>query len=78
MVVLVSLQATFTMQLKPNKCSDDTWSMVKLTHENLTDHKSYEYNIDGVTAENDCYYHCSEYFTNFVILIILFLTLIIV
>ena len=42
--------------------------MVKLTHKNLTDHKYYEYNIDGVTAENDCYYHCSECFTNFYII----------
>ena len=65
MVLLISLQAKFKKKQRPNECSEDTWSMVQLTHQNSThnstDPNHHVYNIDTVTAENDCYYHCSKY-----------------
>ena len=59
---IATLQATFQKKRSPNECSEDTWSMTQLSHQNKTTNPPhlYVYKTNKVGATNDCHYHCSE------------------
>ena len=59
---IATLQATFQKKRSPNECSEDTWSMTQLSHQNKTTSSPhlYVYKTNKVGATNDCHYHCSE------------------
>ena len=71
-----SFQARFLKQKKQNECSEVTWSMVELSHENLTDSCHYTYKINKVTAENNYCYHCGQYCNCVIIFVIVYISVI--
>ena len=60
---IAALQAIFQKKRRPNECSEDTWSMTQLSHENKTANSSvsYVYKTNKVGAADNRHYHCSEY-----------------